>query len=379
MLLRAMIFASTSDVYYRIQRRCVACGDIDLFRSPEYRPSAADMLRQVNSWAPELALIEFFDRDDLLKIEEMLHASRPSLAIVGFSDNWQHETTVSVSGGQVAVLSTNASAEAFKDAVMAALSEASSPGPNNVIVFLPAKAGSGASTVALNVTGALGERCGKSAILIEADIHSGPAGMYLNVNPARSVIDALTQSNDLERIWHELVTPAGGFDLLPACSMQGSAYLPSAWEYRRVVNFARRKYDFVVFDLPEVVNQATEAVVTAARTVYVVCTPEVPSLMLARKRAAGLVDRGVSEDCVQVVLNRSMKDGPGAAEVAEVLGYPIAQTLPNDYRSLWDANTRRRLVDPASTVGRAFEGFANNLIGRPMAEKAGRRLFGLFA
>jgi Flp pilus assembly CpaE family ATPase len=378
MLLRAMIFATTPDIHNRIQRRCVTSGDIDLYRSPEYRPSASDMLRLINSYAPEMALIEFYDLDDLRKIEETLHAECPGLAIVGFADGWKHENPVKVATGCVNVISSSAPIEAFKDAVMTALSEASSPGPNNVLVFLPAKAGSGASTVALNVTGALANKCGKSTILIEADLHSGPAGMYLNLNPTRSVIDALAQSHNLEGDWPDMVTTASNFDLLPAYNIHDNASLPTAWAYRRLLNFARRRYEFVIFDLPEVVNHATEAIVTAARTVYVVCTPEVPSLMLARKRAAGLLDRGVSEDRVRIVLNRALKDGPDASDVAEILGYPIGQTLPNDYRSLWEANMQRRLVDRSTTVGRAFEDFASSLAGLPVAAKPARKLFGLF-
>ena len=379
MLLTAMIFAADAEVRSRIQRRCVTSGDINLFHSPDYRPTAPDMVRLVNSFVPELAMIEFHDRDDVLKVEEALHAAMPGLVILGFAENWQYEDQVKTPGGFVKVIPSGVPMEAFREALTAGVNAAKAPGPDNVFVFLPAKAGSGASTVALNVTGALANKCGKSTILVEADLHSGPAGMYLNLNPTYSVLDALRESHRLDANWADMTTPIRNFSILPACNIRGDVPQPSPWAYRRLLTYTRQRYEYVMFDLPEVVNNATEAVVTSAKTVYVVCTPEVPSLMLARKRCAGLIDRGVPEDRLQIVLNRYSKDGPDPSVIAEIVGYPIGQVIPNDYKSLWEANLKRSLVDDNSTAGRAFESFAWSLTGRPGVVKSGKKLFGLFS
>jgi len=58
MMLTAMIFAANGDFYSRIQRRCINSGEINLFRSADYRPTAADMVRLINSFNPELVFIE---------------------------------------------------------------------------------------------------------------------------------------------------------------------------------------------------------------------------------------------------------------------------------------------------------------------------------
>jgi pilus assembly protein CpaE len=250
------------------------------------------------------------------------------------------------------------------------------PGPNNVLVFLPSKAGSGASTVALNVCGALANKCGRSTILIEADLHSGPAGMYLNLNPRHSVVDALRESHQLESCWKDLITPVQNFAILPAFTSQGQVTQASPWAYRRLLTFTRLRYEHVIFDLPEVVNHATEAIVSSAKTVFVVCTPEVPSLMLARKRCAALIGRGVPEDRLKIVLNRYSKAGPQPSAVADILGHPIAQLIPNDYKSLWEANLRRSLVADKSAAGRAYEAFARVLSGaRESTNRPGWKLF----
>ena len=379
MSLSAIIFAVSAEAHARIQRRCMNLGDVKVYPSSDCRLSAPDMIRLINCYSPELALIEFYDRDDVLKTEEIIRASHPNLAIVGFADNWRHETLIKTPGRHVQILPATVGLDAMRSAIVDAVNLAKTPGPDNVIVFLPAKAGSGASTIALNVTGALANKCAKNTILIEADLHSGPAGMYLDLKPTRSVVDALEQSHRLDNCWDDLITPAGSFAVLPASSIRGTIPQPSAWEYRRLVTHTRHHYEFVIFDLPEVVNQATAVVVTGAKVVYVVCTPEVPSLKLARKRCAGLIDRGVPEDRLKIILNRYSKDGPEPAAIEEILGYPISHLIPNDYKSLWEANLNRRLVDGKTVVGKAIESFAWSLTGKQVEPvKSGRKFFDLF-
>jgi pilus assembly protein CpaE len=176
-----------------------------------------------------------------------------------------------------------------------------------------------------------------------------------------------------------LVTSVRNFDVLPAFCIHGAIPQPSVWSYRRLLSFARRRYEHVIFDLPEVVNIATDTVVTSARAVYVVCTQEVASLVLARKRCSGLLDRGVSADRMKIVLNRYSKDGPDLATIEEILGRQITQLIPNDYQATWKAQMERRLVADKSVLGRAFESFAGSLTGKPVVNvKPLRKLFGLF-
>jgi len=379
MQLTAMIFPSSADGRSRIEELCAGWSELLVLPTPLGRPSDPEMIRMINSERPELALVELRDKEDALSVAETLNASCPSVAVLGFSTDWQHETLVRTGNGYQRVISTDKlDAKGFVEAALGAVAATKGTGPDNLIVFMPSKAGSGASTIALNVTAALANECTKSAILMEADLHSGPAGMYLNLNSTRTVIDALTESRRLDEKWNELITPVGNFGILPSCNVTEPFPEPSPWAYQRLLAYVKPRYEYVIFDLPEVVTRATEAIVTRAKTVYVVCMPEVSSLMLGRKRCAGLIERGVSPDRVQVILNRYSKDSPEPAAVAEILGYPVTQVIPNDYKSLWEANLKRQLVDEKSEVGKAFASFSWSLTGRPPEPvKPIRKLFGL--
>src|ERR1044071_8963620 len=118
MLLSAIIFASSADAHARIHRRCVSIGDFKLFNTPDYRPTAADMVRLVNAYAPEVALVEVRDREDAVKVGETLRASFPNLGIIGFAENWQHEAVVKLPNGSLRVIPTNLALEEFRQIVL---------------------------------------------------------------------------------------------------------------------------------------------------------------------------------------------------------------------------------------------------------------------
>ena len=381
-MLTAMIFALNAESQARVQRRCISAGTFNLYQSPEYRPTVADMVRLINAYSPELLFVEFDDRADAIQMHETLRETFPKLAILGFAEDWKSESLLKARLGLLRILPSRAPLEEFQHAVLEAVDGVNGDGPDNLIVVLPSKAGSGASTLALGVAGALAKN-GKSAVLVEADLHSGPVGMYLKIEPQHSVVDALQESRQLDANWNKLVTPVHNFAVLPASNIRGPIPQPSPWEYKRLISFIKPRYEHVIFDLPEVVNPATETIVLDARAVYVVCTPEVPSLVLARKRSASLIGRGVPPDRLKIILNRHTKDGPEPAAIEEILGRKIEELVPNDYKAVWSANLERRLVAESSALGREMDAFARKLAGlkAPVAvapTKPQRKIFGLF-
>jgi MinD-like ATPase involved in chromosome partitioning or flagellar assembly len=176
----------------------------------------------------------------------------------------------------------------------------------SVFAFLPAKAGSGATTAALFVTNILSKMVRKRVLLLECDLHAGPVAMLYNIRPEYSIMDALEDSHRLsDERWGRLATRVDGIDVLPSVSQQGVRRV-SPWAYHRLLAFARSRYDLVICDLPEVVNEATEVVVRAAKAVLVVTTPAVPSLLLATRRRHDLERRGVGASNVKYILNRKL-------------------------------------------------------------------------
>ena len=182
----------------------------------------------------------------------------------------------------------------------------------------------------------------QNVLLIETDLHSGCLSVALQVEPEHSILEALEEADELrERSWERIVTQVHGLNLLLATrGKQGTNVAP--WQYQHLLAFAGPRYDTIVADLPEVVNEATETIVRQAAKVHVVGTPEVPSLFLARRRLQDLEQRGVPRERLGLIVNRVEDDGRTIEELEGVVERPIVGELPNDYQLTLEARPARR-------------------------------------
>jgi pilus assembly protein CpaE len=115
--------------------------------------------------------------------------------------------------------------------------------------------------------------------------------------------------------------------------------------------------------LPEVVNEATAELVRSARSVFIVCTPEIASLKMARFRAEEFEACEIPPDRIRLIVNRWERDSPAAQELEEMLERPVFGILPNDYAHLKAAMMESRLASPDSPFAEACREFARKLGG----------------
>jgi Flp pilus assembly CpaE family ATPase len=95
-----------------------------------------------------------------------------------------------------------------------------------------------------------------------------------------------------------------------------------------------------------------------SKRVFLVCTPEIPSLHLARDKYSYLrsLDLG---DRVALVINRSDKRSVvSPAQIEEILGIPVHATFSNDYQGVHRALTAGTMLDPKTALGRQIAAFA---------------------
>ena len=226
--------------------------------------------------------------------------------------------------GVAAYLERPLTLEGFESSVRDAIRKVRAGVSEKLSVFLPAKAGSGSTTVALNVAGALAIRPGKKTLLIEADLHSGVVSTLLNITPSLPLVDALASAATLDySAWTKYVVKAAGLDAL-LTDRAKTRPLPSWMNYHQLLRFALGRYDHVIADLPEVINDATEELVRSAHAVLVVCTPEVLSLTLARHRLDELGRR----NCLVPSLLRRQCEVADHSRPVTVAGAALSQLDP---------------------------------------------------
>ena len=85
-----------------------------------------------------------------------------------------------------------------------------------------------------------------------------------------------------------------------------------------------RAYPFVMVDLPTAIHASCRDILSLADAVYVISTPEVVALHLARRRVGELTELGLSQRDIHLILNRAgSKKTLNVDDVVEVVGVPV--------------------------------------------------------
>ena len=236
------------------------------------------------------------------------------------------------------------------------------PNPyRNVSVFIPSKAGAGASTTVINVAAHLAAARSRRVLVAECDLRSGTMSEHLNLRPQQSIGQTLSCADSAEAlIWPRHVSTSDGVDFL-LTDRDHQARRPEWHSYYHLLAFIASRYEHVLLDLPELVNDATAEAVRSANRVYLVTTPDILALHLARQRLRELTGVGVQASKIGVILNREQAGCLGKAEVAEFLGCEVVCGFPNDDRAVIRAMLQNSAVDSRTTLGRAYGSFASLL------------------
>jgi len=332
--------------------------------------SAHEAMRLIGVHDPEIILLDLGDWSAVAGLARQVRNSSCRGVVVGFKPLWNRVEHISFEDAGIRnLLRAPFSHEELQTVSYDALHGGHAAADNNILALLPAKAGGGCSTVALNVAAALAENHAKKVLLVESDRRSGVLSIMLNLKNRSGLSEALQQAGELTPVdWQQHSVWVSGIHLLPANPARRGP-LPTWAQYFQLLRFVQQRYDYVFVDLPEVVNEATAEVVKSARSICIVCTPEVPSLRMAGQRCAELEACRIPANRIQIVVNRWERGGLSIEDVEAVLERPVFATLPNDYKQVTNAILESRLVSADSRFAKACVALAQKLSGLPEAPR----------
>ena len=240
--------------------------------------------------------------------------------------------------------------------------------PGQVLAFTSAKPGAGASTLATQVALSLRRQTEARVLIADLDLMDATVSFYLRLRPERPLLDALAGGGAIDD-WPELVEHTQGLDTLgaPEYPAGENAEPPRMAEF---IERARQLYDWTIIDLPPVFHRVTLLAASHSDTTFVVCSPELPSLHLARKATGLFAQLGFGPERYKVLLNR-VEDrwSFGAGEVARIVNSRVNGSFPNDYFALEHAISAGAPLEGSTALGRAIEEFVRTLAPAPAAAK----------
>jgi Flp pilus assembly CpaE family ATPase len=178
-----------------------------------------------------------------------------------------------------------------------------------------------------------------------------------------------------ETLWPEFIARKGNLDVLAPLEL-GPATRIDSLVLNRLIGFARRLYDFVCLDHSGFLEKFSLDALQESEHILIVCTPEIPSLHLARQRIQFLESLELTKR-VSVLLNRSQKKALIAKDAVEKLvGVPVLLEFPNDYVGVQRSAFQGRCCPPDSLFGSKVTALVDWLTRREakrLAPKQGRR------
>jgi pilus assembly protein CpaE len=354
-MFKALIIGATPERCLILQSSAVHTDKILVMRLVESYPDRAEVFRIARSLYPEVVILDEFEPTDTVACVHAIREAMPAAAIVGISPHPQ---------GNSASLPYPPNPELLVSAIEKAICAVRGEVQENLFAFLPAKAGVGASTIALNTAWALVNGHGKKVLLIEGDLRSGVVSIMLGISPAGSIQQLLASEEEVDGFQlSRYITKYDGLDML--LTTRTSSVEKPGWEkYYRLLDLVHGKYDFVLTDLPELINPATREVVRRANRVFNVCTPELLAVKLAERRCQDLSEWEVPDGRVHILLNRWTKNELNSDEIAEAVQRSVDHVFPNDYAAVRSAMTESRCVAPGTPLGRSIAEFAGRLCGK---------------
>src|SRR5262249_46696369 len=160
------------------------------------------------------------------------------------------------------------------------------------------------------------------------------------------VLDAVEHSVAMdEDLWPQLVSRIGSLEVLHAGRINPNLRI-EAGHIRNLIQFMRRNYDTLCFDLSGNLERYSLEIMQESRCVMLVCTPEIPSLHLAREKLAFLRNLDL-DGRISVVLNRVHKKPLFTKDqVEDVVGVPVVESFSNDYNTVNKAMAEGRVIEP---------------------------------
>jgi pilus assembly protein CpaE len=336
---------------------------------PEF-PSSSDICALEDTHKQYVAFIDFRNNTDrAIALAGEIDRSCPSIGAVALNVSLNQADLIAVvRAGVCEVLPQPFSDRDIETAVLNVTRKLAGPsgstlGDGVVYAFLPAKPGSGASSLAAYSALACAKLDGRRPILLDFDMRLGITSFVLKLDSTNSIINALENAGRMDQtLWDQLVSQRGNLDILGSAPAEFGVKV-QAESFLTILKWARRQYTALIVDLPGTMEEFEIATMQQAGTVFLVCSPDLVSLHMAghtisRLRSLNLIDR------VSVLLNRVDKNGSlPMRDIERILGLPICVNIPSDERGISDAVQEGVGVNPKSALGKQIEIIAQKMIG----------------
>lgn len=233
-----------------------------------------------------------------------------------------------------------------------------------------ASGGVGTTSIASNLALELGSLTGQPCALVDMDFQFGDLAVNFDCSPQFTFFDLANAGASLDEsiLLRSLMEVPGNVSLLarPSEIQQSETIGPDT--VHRVVELLSKCFANVVIDVPTGICARNLAAFSQADRILIVCQLLVPAIRNTKRLYDALIQEGVRESYVGVVVNRGDSSGGRVTmkDIEDILKKPVFASIPNDYefvaRSL-DFGQPIAAVEKQNPVRSAIREIAERVLG----------------
>jgi pilus assembly protein CpaE len=251
-----------------------------------------------------------------------------------------------------------------------------------IFAFMPAKPGVGATTLAIHCAAFMSRLAEIRTLLLDFDFRLGLTSFLLKLESRYSVMDALTSVKLLDvRRWDQLVSHRGTLDILGSAPLKFHGVDPEEGT-QPLLEFVRQIYPTVCVDLPGEMRSYEVETIRQAAQCYLVCTPEIASIHLAKAKVDLLRSLGLGQN-LTVILNRTGgRIAMAPRDIETVLKVPVRFSVMSAEKELAEAAKLGEVLQGSSPVVAQIENIARSLLPpdlKPQKKTKNRKFLEFFS
>jgi pilus assembly protein CpaE len=238
-----------------------------------------------------------------------------------------------------------------------------------LLVFLSAKGGSGATTLACNYAVSLAQESQKRTLLIDLNLPLGDAAINLGIKAEYSIVTAFQNSSrlDAQFLSSLLVQHRSGLFVLAAPNELAPTFV-SADVIDKLLEVACQNFDYVVVDAGSRLDLQRKHIFDESATVYLVTQVGISELRNSHRLITQLSAEGSPK--LEIVINRfdPYNKEIDEAHITKALSRPVTWKIPNNYAAVRRMqNTATLLIEEDSQISRAIQRMSRSICGKPSA------------
>jgi pilus assembly protein CpaE len=334
-------------------------------------------------FVPDVLLLRF-DTEHLAELSALAEQSpdqRPALVVIGPAGSADAARLAVRSGARDILFEPVRPEEILASLIRVGNEQRRTTEPSQGVIdsVIGAAGGVGASFIACNLAHLLVTSAKRSCLLLDLDTAYAPLAHFLDLKPARGLIEALEEVDTLDE--HALKgyvsRHRSGLDVLSVVpEAEVLSHKPSPERLARLLQLLAAHYQHVVADVPHRIDAAGAAALGMSRNILIVLEQSVLHVKNAVKLIRVLTrELGVPRERIRIVINRySRRSSVMLEDIERSLDCGKAVAVPNHYQQSIDSiDTAVPLfeLDKAGPVVRSLLDLQADLVGVERAQRGG--------